>query len=722
MNLQEITRKYDVAIGDLDKRELKNAFDSLRSLIEISGEAAFSDRLLDIEETYKYMLKYSGEGTVDPKRAEIYDNLVVRSYELADDIIAKALYKESPMPIYENRRTIDASRKMDFETIDERLMLEHEAGDRKECDMLTLHLFNSIWATGFLSPDDTSSIRNILFEEELPPSVSCQIISALWLGLQNSFDKNKLDLLFDAAFLEEKEVQVRAVTCILLTLYVYKERTDLYPFIKDRLSSLAESTNFAEVATLIILKFISTRDTEKITKKIQEEIFPEIEKLNPKLNDKINLSDLPFDINGKEVNPEWNYEEIHDKVEKTISEFSKMQKEGADVMHSTFTGLKDFPFFNQVANWFLPFSPEHSIFEKQLNISGVKYILESMMRTTLFCNSDAYSFFFTITMLPKAMKNSIFGNVSDDMIDKMKELDNGLTKNKDSEKNITNKYVLDLYRFYKLYKSHTNFKDIFELPLDFHNLELLRPYLSNEKTLTTISDTYLNKGYYNDALPLLIELSNKETDNDIIYQKLGYCMQMTGDSEGALTAYQKAEILNPDNEWTTKHIAACYRLTHKYEKALEYYKKHESMQPDNISTITSIGHCYLELKNYDQALNYFFKVDYMDKKAKKAWRPIAWCSFLTGKFEQAEKYYNKILDIKPTAQDYMNAGHTCLAQNDTKNAVKYYTDSIKLYDNDINKFKEAFEQDLPDLNSVGVKPENISITIDYLRYKIENKL
>jgi tetratricopeptide (TPR) repeat protein len=112
----------------------------------------------------------------------------------------------------------------------------------------------------------------------------------------------------------------------------------------------------------------------------------------------------------------------------------------------------------------------------------------------------------------------------------------------------------------------------------------------------------------------------------------------------------------------------------------------------------------------------------MDKKAKKAWRPIAWCSFLTGKFEQAEKYYNKILDIKPTAQDYMNAGHTCLAQNDTKNAVKYYTDSIKLYDNDINKFKEAFEQDLPDLNSVGVKPENISITIDYLRYKMENKL
>ena len=61
MTLQEINKSYNRIIGFLDNRELKNAFDSLQSLILGSGEYSFQDKLNELQETYKYMLRYYAE-------------------------------------------------------------------------------------------------------------------------------------------------------------------------------------------------------------------------------------------------------------------------------------------------------------------------------------------------------------------------------------------------------------------------------------------------------------------------------------------------------------------------------------------------------------------------------------------------------------------------------------------------------------------------------------
>ena len=120
---------------------------------------------------------------------------------------------------------------------------------------------------------------------------------------------------------------------------------------------------------------------EKITRKLQDEIIPEMLKLSPKLSKKINLNELtPEDLTGNEMNPEWESFFSDSTLGKKMVEFGELQQEGADVMHSTFVHLKNFPFFHELSNWLLPFTIEHSYFDDQFtpDNEAEKQMLDSM--------------------------------------------------------------------------------------------------------------------------------------------------------------------------------------------------------------------------------------------------------------------------------------------------------------------------------------------------------
>ncbi|MDR0394701.1 MAG: tetratricopeptide repeat protein, partial [Tannerella sp.] len=191
-----------------------------------------------------------------------------------------------------------------------------------------------------------------------------------------------------------------------------------------------------------------------------------------------------------------------------------------------------------------------------------------------------------------------------------------------------------------------------------------------------------------------------------------------GDYDSAITAYEKAGFINPENKWLLRHTAQCYRAIKKPEKAIGYYLQCQKLEPDNFSVLLSIGSCYLDMKNYTEALKYYFKVDYLDSNGYKAWRPIAWCSFLTGKYDQARHYYHKIISNKPDAQDYMNAGHTEWAMQNIKGALEFYKKSVEAIGGDYNKFRMYFNPDIPKLTAAGIDETKIPLVLDQLCYRL----
>lgn len=610
MTLQEINKAYNRIIGSLDSKELKNAFDSIQALISGSREISFQDKLNELQDTYKYMLRYRIEGAKDPMQEQIYNKIQTSSYELADRIKHKAMAVESPLAFYSRRRSLQVQPNVTFENLHLQLSKHYATGNRAEYDAMLIVLFNKIWVSDPFTVEDAAVIKNILFDNELPFTAGCQIVSSLTLGLQAAFDPEKMMLLFDAANHRNEEIKVRALISILLTLYTYRKRTALYPQIIDRLDALSEVPGFTKAIRTITLRFILARETEKITRKLQNEIIPEMMKLSPKISNKINLKDITPEQLGEEMNPEWENIFADSSLGKKMEEFSELQQEGADVMHSTFVHLKSFPFFRELSNWLLPFTTEHSSFGDRFNQNnGEKQMLDSMTLAAFMCNSDKYSLYFSMMQLPEEAKKMMmnqFDSQATEMIQQNKE---ELISKRGKLETITGQYIQDLYRFFKIYPGHLDFNDIFTLPLDFHNLAILRPYISDEESLSTIAEYYLRKNYFSDALTIFNQLAETDQESDILFQKIGYCKQMNDDLQGALDAYLRADLLNPQSKWVIRRIAGCYRSLKEPEEALKYYRRYEKLNPDNLSITISIGHCYLELKNYSEALKCFFKVD-----------------------------------------------------------------------------------------------------------------
>lgn len=726
MTPQEINKAYNRIIGSLDSKELKNAFDFIQSLISGSREYTFQDKLNELQDTYKYMLRYRVEAIKDPMQEQIYNNLQASTYELADAIKHKVLAIESPLAFYNQRRNIQIQGNrsgMSYTGLFRQLKDSHEVNNLPEYNELNIALFNKIWVSNLLSQEESSHIKEIIQDSELPYATGCQVVSALMLGLQAAFDREKLLLLFDAAAHPNEEIKIRALISILITLYTYRKRTALYPRIEDRLATLAEAPDFTKAIRTITLRFILARETEKITKKLQDEIIPEMMKLSPKISNKINLKDFSPEQLGDEMNPEWENLFSDSALGKKMEEFSELQQEGADVMHSTFVHLKNFPFFRDLSNWLLPFIPEHSSFSNFSDQSeGERQLLDSMSLAPFMCNSDKYSLYFSMMQMPVEARKMMMGQFSSQATEMIQQTQEELISKRGKLEIVTGQYIQDLYRFFKLYPGHLDFNDIFSMPLDFHNLAILKPYISDTETLTTIAEYYLRKNYFNDALIIFNKLAETEINSDILFQKIGYCMQMEGDLKGALNAYLRADLINSESKWVIRRIAGCYRSLKQPEEALKYYHRYEALNPDNLTVQISIGHCHLELKNYNEALKCFFKVDYLDNKSHKAWRPIAWCSFLTGKYDQARNYYKKILENQPNAQDLLNAGHTEWALQNIKGALAFYKKAVELADGDFFKFKELFNQDIQDLLIAGIEEKDVALMLDELRYTLDGEL
>lgn len=405
------------------------------------------------------------------------------------------------------------------------------------------------------------------------------------------------------------------------------------------------------------------------------------------------------DEENNDMNPDWE-----DAFEKSglgdkLREMNELQLEGADVYMSTFAALKNYPFFREVHNWFYPFSKQQSNVLKAMKQAGNQggSLLDLILQSGFFSNSDKYSLFFTIHQLPQSQQDMMLSQLNEQQVAELAEKSNVETMKKFNERpgTVSNQYLHDLYRFFKLSVRKSEFRDIFKEKLDLHHVPALDNILHWEDVLFPIADFYLSKERWDEAIEIYEELETIggfEGESAEYYQKFGYALQKRKKYAEAIQAYLKADTLKPDNIWNNRHLAICYRLNRNYQVAITYYKKVEEAAPEDTNVTFHIGSCLAELGQYEEALNYFFKLDFIENNCIKAWRGIGWCSFISQKHEQAMKYYEKIIEQKPLAIDYMNAGHVAWVMGDIQKASVFYGKAITASGNR-ERFLEMFHKD-----------------------------
>ena len=742
MTEKEIKEKYNQICNLLSERKLKPAFDILGQLISVTGLAELSDEYMAMEQNYKFMLKYTVEGINDPERQKIYEHLLISTFELADSTYENLRIKYSQTIEYQKKRGFAKYYITNFEgfsndlekySVQKELRTLISSDSPESIEIRTegeIHLqkiftiFYHFWFTDRLTGDESQFLGSFMKNPASTYYERSLVVTALTLSVMRHFDEHKIIFLFNSYEDPDEEVSQRALIGLIIAIYYYDQRMPFFHAITGRLQIFIEDRRFRSNFEKTILQFIRSKETEKIQRKLQDEIFPEMIKLSPNLRNKLSIESLMGEGLTEDKNPEWQ-EILKDApgLVGKMEELTEMQQEGADVFLSSFSMLKHFPFFSELANWFIPFTPDHpEIKRNPINKESTEDLVFThlIMKSPMLCNSDKYSFYFSIMNIPPDYKKMVSDSLkaeSEQMDDLAKD---GSFLQPDKKAEITiSQYIRDLYRFYKIHPQHLSFEDIFAWKFDFHHKFAFAPLLDeDQKIKRNIAEFNFAKNYFKEAAELY-ELLLQVTDDVEMLQKLAFCYQKMGDYKKALNFYLKADLFDHNKLWNYKKIALCYRNLKKPVKALEYYQLAEILETESLTLQISIGQCQMELKFYEEALKSYYKVEYLSPGNKRIWRPIGWCSFLLGKIPEAEKYFERLISDHPNKYDLLNMGHVQWCLGNRKAALDYYKRSINDSDSSEKDFMEAFDEDLQNLIKQGVDPEDVPIMLDQLRYFLE---
>lgn len=718
-------KDYKLICDLISEKKLSDAFLLTEKFLDKINNPELKRSFEKQKETYHYLLEYTFKGINDPEKPQIYKNIQSSLLEISESIKDIAFKENTKSKLASEKKLIDSeilNHKITTEEEIENLIRSSKDAESNLRKNKIYKLFSQLWLTDKFSESDNNILKKYARSKKLHFHEKSILVSAVTISLLRRFDRRKFHVLFDFYDADEENVWNRALVGIVMAFYRYDKRIYLYDDLIARLSLISEDENIKLHIENIILQFIRSKETEKISKKLRDEIIPEMEKFRPKIQDKLNLDEIISDSLGEDKNPDW--EEIFDDAPELLNkmaDFSKLQLEGSDVFMSAFAGFKNFPFFMETANWFMPFYSENKevndVFDTFEENFDSDVFVKGLEHSAFICNSDKYSFCMNVKMMPEAQRGMIIELFKAEM-EQMKEIsdeDEILNKNK-TDKHIFTRYLQDLYRFYKLHPMRNDVEDFFASDLNLHNIKLFDILIKDKSVLQKIAELYFKKGFFEEVIDILSKMKFKGKKAQKNFEKLGFAYQKIHDYEKASENYRKAELFSDPSLWLIKKIAFCYRKMHDYENALKYYQKAESEQEDNIHLQANIGHCYLSLGDHENALKKYFKVEYYDPDNVNAMRPIAWCSFLSGKFETSEKYYKKLLEHKPTVYDYINFGHVLFCKGDKIEAVGMYMKAIDIAG--LETVEENIIEDKDHLLKHGSENTDIDLLIDYIKSKM----
>jgi tetratricopeptide (TPR) repeat protein len=739
MEINNVKSTYSRICQHLFSKKVVDASVELKKLIRLSGREYYMDQLDQYMMTYENILKHSFTPIKDPQRDKVYFYLIRNMLEMADEIKEHILTQAAIGNVYGQKHHLitehKAERKealtyLDSLTFEKQLTsilkqsgIGDDEGQRSVREDELGKIFNIIWLTDKYNDTEINLLNAVCDSDLLPWYDKGLVVSALTLSLLRYFDVNKFLILFRFLTFKEQFVWQRAMVGLFLCFMKYNDRYHLYPALHEKVMKLQEFDNIEKNIEAILIQYTKTRETETVTQKWEKDILPRMMKLRPKLEEKLDLDNIFKDEFGEEKNPDWEtvFEDAPDLLDK-LQEFTELQMEGMDVFMSAFSQLKNFPFFQKLSNWFVPFYHENKAIQPFLRSPDDQIDLTPLVQkleTTYFmCNSDKYSFCINLGLIPEQQKTMMMNMVNAEM-DSVSEVEKGegLINEFARTRSIYTQYFQDLYRFVKLHPWRDEFDDIFAMEIDLFHTSFVSNIISDKKTIRNIAEFYFDKKFYPYALNIFLSLLERDRSNIELFEKIAYCYENQGDFENALDYYQRADLIESNRPWILKKMALCSKYLNNWSHALDYYKQAAILEPDDLKIQANIGQCLIHTREYEQALDYYFKIEVLAPENHRIRRPLAWCSFILGKFETAKDYLQRLLAVDPeNMHDLMNLGHVHWCQGNEEKAFDLYCQSFRAGKNP-KVFENSFNEDRKHIQKHNISSFEMDLMLEYVKMK-----
>ena len=676
------------------------AFVRLRLLLNDLQEWWAIQRCEELETLYTQMLRYSLGDYEDPQRDVIIAKLQADICLLVDDVVEALIFKNSQFAIH-NTQLLDLKRE---------LLLEGGMFDGERGKAL-VDVFRNVWLSKRFSVEDRRCIVAFIENKNIELAARQMIVSALMLKSLRVYDVSVVMIYL--ALLDQVEAQVRArvIVGLLMILAVHQKRVEKEAKLNDRISQLFENELFIADVDKAYKHIINTFGTDKVTEKITTEIYPEIFKSGAKLHQMLK-DENPDILSEDEINPKWEKALMDDEgVSAKLREFGDMQMQGADVYMSTFSSMKGYSFFNEIANWFMPFDVKQSDVARQM--ADMPDVLRFFAESTHICSSDKYSFFYSIAQIPASNFKSMMSGMGADADTVKEELNSESWKNNPEKVYAVEvrNYVLDLFRFYRLYPNRKDFVNPFDFIDKFDaNSWLFR--LMSLDLKKSVCKYLFEVDKFHKAHCFFEYLDAQKVWDAYFYQQMGYCCQQLEMWNDAVGCYEKADLLEANDVWTLKRKAFCYRRLERCSEAIECYEMILKLKEDDVVTMFNLANVYISINNIEKARMLFYKADYLKPNNYKVMSGLAWCLFKNEDYEKAMTYYDRLSQYKDfSVDDALKGGHTFWALGAKDIAREYYRKAKALVSMDV-KFAEKMIEEAEHLKHLGLSDEDIVILIN----------
>lgn len=619
-----------------------------------------AEKLAQVSEDYHRMEAYWLQGGTDPQRGELYQRLLQRVYVLYANVMHYHRMNASPYQNSLYTRVRQGQRDWSLTAIRQEMegfvsnvaMLQLEPDNKRAAKSEALYrdhqqqmnqLFEYVLTSRQWSDGVGSQFTEMLTSPTIDSIDQQLLIAAITLSLLNQYDMAKFRLLTEVYRLSQDEaVRQRALVGWTLSLSDTYQR--VYPEQRQLISALLQSEEVCQELTELQIQLIYCLNEESASRTIQKEIMPDLLKNSSKM--------MAQDIEGTEeerleevLHPEVS-EERMEHLEASMRRMQDMQKEGVDVFFHGFSQIKRYPFFYDISNWLVPFYWQHAdiaqIVGKQENL----FFLNKVFASNAFCNSDKYSFVLAMQdvlgRLPQQMRDMLQrGEYSAD------ELGEKVEQSAAYERRL---YLMDIYRFFRLYPHRAELYNPFETTADelggcgFFALDVLAGTPIEKYKVQIVRQLKKQKMLH--AAQHLLETFAEP------YRDMQYYL-WTHDYDHALE-------LNPKHERALLGKGRQLYDEGSYEEALTWFEQLAETYPEKANNQLYVAICLVQLERYEEALKPLYRLNYEQPDNDAVSRVLAWTQTCQGKLEQAANIYEQLTSREQQEDDDLKNYGYCL--------------------------------------------------------------
>ena len=668
---------------------LGKAIEQLENLLLTFPNQPDMERLGSIKYDYQLMAGYWKNGGTDPQRSQIYEHLLRQLYMLLTDMMIRDRMDANYVMSNANNRalmmrndwSVPAIRLMLESYVSNAALLELEpepVREKKAAQLYRDHqqqmnsLFDYLWTSYAWNDAVARGFEDMLLSPTIDVHDQQLMVSAITLSLLNAFDMGKFRVLANVYAKTPHEL-LRQRALVGWVLGADGDKSLLYNEINDTVRELCADKRCQQELTELQMQMVFCMLADNDSQKIKNEIMPDLMKGNNMKVTRQGIVEMEEDKLEEILHPE-AAEQNMERMEASMKKMADMQRRGSDIYFAGFSQMKRFPFFNDVSNWFVPFTPTHPGISMIWNNAKGHRFLQIITKVGAFCDSDKYSFVLAfeqvVSHLPAQMMQMIEnGEASPMAIGGEVPVEEQL-----QPAFLRRMYLQNLYRFYRLFPQRSAFRNPFEPEMAVFFANPLFQNTGVEDCMSEVASFLIKQGMVAEAERVLANVSveHRGLQYYLMMGHLRLSHQLTTEWS-ASDYYRKALELQPDSEPALKGYARSLFADQCYDEALLTFRRLLEAKPDNRSIELNIAVCEVNLGHYEEALKLLYKLNYNFPDDNQINRVLAWAQTLSGKYEQAAKIYDRLLSSdQRQPSDFQNYAYCLWFQHDIVSAISLF--------------------------------------------------